>query len=65
MATKTKTVATAENICGSSAQQKQRGCCFFLTIWTYLEETDATIREGHNRTKNAVGNAFAVPVITR
>ena len=37
----------------------------FPDDWTFLESTDAHIRAGHNRRKNAVGNAFAAPVITR
>ena len=36
----------------------------FPDDWTYLEATDAQTGAGHNRRKNAVGNAFAAPVIT-
>ena len=37
----------------------------FPTDWTHVEELDSDTRTRQNRRKNAVGNAFAVPVITR
>jgi site-specific DNA-cytosine methylase len=37
----------------------------FPTDWTRMAEPDNDTRQGQNKRKNAVGNAFAVPVITR
>ena len=65
MAVETKTIATVEKHLRVISPTKAERLLGFSANWTYLEETETTIREGRNRRKNGVGNAFAVPVIAR
>ena len=60
----TTATADAQNMWVISPTEAER-LLGFPTNWTNVEEPDIHTREGKNRRKNAVGNAFAVPVITR
>ena len=40
-------------------------CLGFPESWTRADDDDIDTQAGRNRRRNAVGNAFAVPVITR
>ena len=40
-------------------------CLGFRKNWTRADDSDIDTQEGRHRRRNAAGNAFAVPVITR
>ena len=40
-------------------------CLGFLENWTRSDDADIDTKTGQNRRRNAMGNAFAVPVIAR
>ena len=61
----TTATADAQTMRVISPTEAERLLGFFFTNRTNVEEPDIHTREGKNRRKNAVGNAFAVPVITR